>query len=158
MGASAFYTLLQKVAVVLSLYFLITRIHIYSHFVYFVLHPLVLSGQNRKLYSTLCWCLFFFRFALRSNVNHPFASWRLMIFVFSCDSSSPPPCRGCAQAKHVSNFFHKTSKIPTVKFCFKLVKTNVCQSEAKYLAKIFETLIKANYILLCAAEHSHPLF
>jgi len=33
------------------------------------------------------------------------------------------------------------------------MKTNVCHSQAKYLAKTFETLIKKVYMLLCATKH-----
>jgi len=53
------------------------------------------------------------------------------------------------------NLFYKTSKIPSVQCCF---KTSGCQSQAKYLAKTFETLIKTNYMFLCASEHHHPAF
>ena len=31
-------------------------------------------------------------------------------------------------------------------------------SSSKHLAKTFDTLIKTNYMLLCAIEHPHPTF
>jgi len=39
-----------------------------------------------------------------------------------------------------------------------LVKANDCQSQAKYLAKTFETMIKTIYLLLWVAEYPHLIF
>ena len=92
---------------------------------------------------------------VRSNQNLLCVPWHLVIF-FSCDSYITPTVSNdvCKQ----NTILYKTSKIPTVKAYYKLVKTNGCQPQAKCHTKTFETLVKTIYMLFCAAEHPHLAF
>jgi len=79
------------------------------------------------------------------------SSWFMYFLVIPL---SPPPCLRFVQAKHVKKWKDKTSQVLGAISCFnfvkrKLVKTNGCQSQTKYLAKIFETFIQTTHMLLC---------